>query len=76
MTDNKQFTIFVDNVVGNPPRLARLRRIHAVASGLLKISPSEDFAALAAAIILMQENLRANRGNQKTVGEARQIIRA
>ena len=44
---NKQFTVFVDNVVGNPPRPARLRRIHAVVSGLLKISSSEDFAGLA-----------------------------
>jgi hypothetical protein len=73
---NKQFTVFVDKVVGNPPRAARLRRIHAVKSGLLKNSPSADFAGLAVRQNPGARNIYANRGDQQSVGEARQVISA
>jgi len=39
----KQCTVFVDNVVGNRQEPTRQWRNHAVVSGLLKISSSEDF---------------------------------
>jgi hypothetical protein len=72
----KQFTVFVDNVVGNPPGPARLRRIHAVVSGLLKISSSEDSAGLAARQNPDARNLHANSGDRQSVGETRQFIKA
>jgi hypothetical protein len=72
----KQFTVFVDNVVGNPPGPARLRRIHAVVSGLLKNSSSEDFAGLAVRQNPEARNLYANSGDERPVGDARQVARA
>jgi hypothetical protein len=66
----------VDNVVGNPLALARLRRIHAVVSGLLKISASEDFAGIIVRQNYAARNRHANRGDQQPVGKARQAIKA
>ena len=43
----KQCTVFVDNVVGNRREPTRQRRNHAVVSGLLKISSSEEFVGTA-----------------------------